>query len=188
MTNDVLVSKYDVIFDILENYLKSLPDSENPDILDLNAGTGDMWEHLVHGRRDLLENMKQVKEITLAEAFNKYHNMLNKRTELVENYVPCRMSRLEPLAITTARDITIGIGLLNLFPMLEASKLLSHLLKITHKFMILEFDFSCSVSNAPTGVYNPSIDFIYNMLYNETSKIEIIITGKCNSIWKIWLK
>jgi hypothetical protein len=188
MTNEGLVPKYDAIFDILESYLKSLPDSENPDIIDLNAGTGEMWEHLVHGRRDLLDNMKQVKEITLAEAFNKYHNLLNKRAELVENYVPCRMSRLEPIAINTARDIVIGVGLLNFYPMLEASKLLNHLLRITRKFMILEFDFSCSISSVVPGIYNPSIDFVYNMLHGQTSRIEIIVTNKYNSVWKIWRK
>lgn len=189
MTNEAHVAKYDQVFDILENYLKSLPESENPDILDVISGTGDMWEHLIHGRRDLLENqMKQVREITLAEAFSKYHPLLNKRVELVENYVPCRMSKLEPSGINTPRDIVIGCGLLNLYPMLELSKLITHLLKITNRFMILEFDFCCSVSSAVPGVYNPSIDFVHNLLNGHSSKIEICLQHRYNSIWKIWRK
>jgi len=173
--------RYQIIFDYLRNILSY---NKIESITDIGAGTGSMWEFI--SKTDFKQLFSEVKSISLIEPYDKYFTILKKReSRFKELGLPLAVTNFELdyiHSIGHRSDINIMVGALSYYKMDELVVILQQLLEVTCKYLIFEVNVQSPVTPIGNNVYNPSIDFIYQLLYDK-GNLQVKFVRKYTSIW-----
>ena len=88
-------------------------------------------------------------------------------------------------------DVSISTGAFNYIPISEQYTFIKNMFKMTRKLIVLETNIQSPQTSWRTGVYNPSLDSIYNIFYElylqygGLRKVEVSLIKKYTAIFTV---
>lgn len=183
--------RYDYIYNQL--IFHGLTNGRYSSLIDAGAGVGTMYDYFLN--RNLLLDFSHIETFLLVEPTEKYIPKLSEVIARISNrgILPNTGFIVEQDPIEDcdhSADVVISVGALNYFQIAEFVRILQSLMASARKLLIFEVNLQVPDSSGGNGVYNPSIDTVYRIIYDYvlsdgSVSVDVHLFKKYTSIWTI---
>jgi hypothetical protein len=86
--------------------------------------------------------------------------------------------------------MVVSVGSLNYFDIVKFIEIIQKLLSLANKTLVFEVNLQCPDGAGGNGIYNPSIDTVFRILYDYVltdgkSDVDVQLFKKYTSIWTV---